>query len=246
VDAADVDRLGRAIARVRSGIADACARSGRTPDSVTLVAVTKSFPIEVVRAAADLGLRAFGENHADDLARKAAAVTAQWHYLGKLQTGTAPRVADWADLIHSGEPGRALERVVNRAARQGRRVRCLLQVDFTGHRQGVDPHAAADAAASVTAVEGVELVGLMTLPPFDPDPESARPFFRRLHDLRDGLRARWPQLAELSMGMSGDYEVAVEEGATMVRVGTALFGARPGGRPPSSVEGSGGSRPGGN
>jgi PLP dependent protein len=225
--------LSTAIADVRGRIGRACERSGREPDEVTLVAVTKSFPVATVRAAAAAGLEDFGENHASELARKAQAVPARWHFIGKLQAGTAPRVADHANVIHSGEPGRAIERVAHRAAREGRRLRCLLQVDFTGRRQGVDPEAIDVAVEHMAALDGIELAGLMTMPPFTEDLDATRGFFRKLRDLRDRLRANWPEMAELSMGMSGDYEVAVEEGATMVRVGTALFGVRPRGRTPS-------------
>jgi pyridoxal phosphate enzyme (YggS family) len=219
--------LSNAIDRVREGIASACERSGRAPATVTLVAVTKSVPVTAVRAAAALGLEDFGENYASELARKAQAVPARWHFIGKLQAGTAPRVADHANVIHSGEPGRAIERVAHRAAREGRRLRCLLQVDFTGRRQGVDPLEVDVAVERMAALEGMELAGLMTLPPFTEDTDTTRGFFRKLRELRDRLRADRPEVAELSMGMSSDYEVAVEEGATMVRVGTALFGVRP-------------------
>jgi uncharacterized pyridoxal phosphate-containing UPF0001 family protein len=130
-------------------------------------------------------------------------------------------------VVHSAEPGRALERLAARAASQGRALPCLLQVDFTGRRQGVEPEEASDAVEKCAALDGLHLVGLMTLPPWTGDPEDTRPYFARLRALRDQIRQAHPAVAELSMGMSGDYEVAVEEGATMVRVGTALFGARP-------------------
>jgi pyridoxal phosphate enzyme (YggS family) len=230
MDSSPSGTLPEAIDAVRQRIARACDRSGRAPDAVTLVAVTKSFPVAVVKAAAALGLEEFGENYASELARKAQAVPATWHFIGKLQAGTAPRVADHANVIHSGEPGRAIERVAHRAAREGRRLRCLVQIDFTGRRQGVDPQEIDAAVNAMTAVDGIQLVGLMTLPPFTEDREGTRVYFRALRELRDRLRSTWPEMAELSMGMSGDYEVAVEEGATMVRVGTALFGVRPRGR----------------
>jgi PLP dependent protein len=229
-----VAELSKAIDLVRERIGRASERSGRAPEAVTLIAVTKSLPVATVRAAAAVGLADFGENHASQLARKAQAVPARWHFIGKLQAGTAPRVADHADVIHSGEPGRAIERVAHRAAREGRRLRCLIQVDFTGRRQGVDPEEVDVALERMAALGGIELAGLMTMPPFTEDLDTTRLSFRRLRELRDRLRADWPELAELSMGMSGDYEVAVEEGATMVRVGTALFGVRPRGRLPST------------
>ena len=229
--------LSDALDRVREGIAAACHRSGRTADSVTLVAVTKSFPVEVVQTAAALGLEDFGENHAGELAAKSAVVRARWHFLGKLQAGTAPRVADHANVIHSGEPGRGLARVAHRVARAGTRIPCLVQVDFTGQRQGVDPDDLEHAVQDISELNGIDVVGLMTLPPWTEDPEATRAFFRRLRELRDRLRTDHPSIVDLSMGMSHDYEVAVEEGATMVRVGTALFGVRPRGRPAPRVEG---------
>jgi pyridoxal phosphate enzyme (YggS family) len=222
--------LARAVEQVRRSIARACERSDRRPGEVTLIAVTKTHPVELVRAAAALGLEDFGENHASDLARKAEAVPGRWHFIGKLQAGTAPKVADHAAVIHSGEPGRALERVAHRVAQAGRGIRCLLQVDFTGQRQGVLPDDLDEAVVRASRLDGLVLAGLMTLPPWTGDPEATREFFRRLRQMRDRLRATWPGLDELSMGMSEDYAVAVEEGATMVRVGTALFGPRSPGR----------------
>jgi PLP dependent protein len=222
--------LSTAIGAIRERIAGACARSGRAPEAVTLVAVTKSVPIATIEAAAALGVEDFGENYASELARKAQAIPARWHFIGMLQAGTAPRVADNASVVHSGEPGRAIERVAHRAAREGRNLRCLLQVDFTGRRQGVAPQEIDAAVDAMAALDGIQVVGLMTLPPFTEDLEETRGHFRRLRELGDRVRSVWPEMAELSMGMSADYEVAVEEGATMVRVGTALFGVRPRGR----------------
>jgi uncharacterized pyridoxal phosphate-containing UPF0001 family protein len=137
-------------------------------------------------------------------------------------------VADHADVVHSAEPGHALQMLGRRrSAGRAEPVPVLIEVDFTGHRQGVAPEDLAAAAGAVAATEGVALRGVMTIAPPDPDPEAARPWFARLRDLRDGLLRRFPDAGEISMGMSLDYEVAVEEGATMVRVGTAVFGPRP-------------------
>jgi len=235
--------LREAIDRVRGGIQRASARAGRRSNEVVLVAVTKTVPIEAIRLARGAGLEHLAENHANELAEKAPQVPATWHFVGKLQTGTAPRVADHADVVHSAEPGRALEQVAARAARSGKQIRCLVQVDFTGRRQGVSPEEVEGFLRTAESLAGIELVGLMTLPPWTDDPEATRPWFTRLRELRDQLRERWDGLAELSMGMSGDYEVAVEEGATMVRVGTALFGPRPPGRVPDSDVSPGGRGP---
>jgi pyridoxal phosphate enzyme (YggS family) len=215
------------VERVRAGIRAACARTGRPEQDVVLVAVTKTVAIPTIRLAAEAGIQDFGENYAGELAEKEAAVPGRWHFIGRLQRGNAARIAEHADVIHSAEPGRALALVAHRVAGRGEEVPCLLQVDFTGRRHGVAPEDVARAFREVETLAGIRPVGLMTLPPWTADPEEARSYFARLRDLRDSLRATWPEARELSMGMSGDYEVAVEEGATMVRVGTALFGERP-------------------
>jgi pyridoxal phosphate enzyme (YggS family) len=220
--------LSAAIERVRTRIAEACERVGRHPSEVTLVAVTKTVPIARVAEARDAGIGDFAENYANELAEKASAVDARWHFIGKLQSGTAAKVADAASVLHSAEPGRALERVAGRAERAGRSLDCLVEIDFTGRRQGLLPDPDEVAGFLRTAAEwpSLRVVGLMTIPPPTADPEGARVHFRRLRTLRDALRTNAPELTELSMGMSADYPVAVEEGATMVRVGTALFGQR--------------------
>jgi PLP dependent protein len=215
------------IALVRARISEACRRSGRSVSEVALVAATKTVPIDVVRRAHQAGIDHFAENYAKDLAAKAPVVPATWHFIGKLQRGTAARVAEHAEVIHSAEPGEALRRVGERAARLGRSISCLVQVDFTGERQGVRPEEVDGFLSAIEGRPGIRLAGLMTLPPLMSDREAVRPYFRRLRVLRDTLVRDRPEVRELSIGMSGDYEVAVEEGATMVRVGTALFGPRP-------------------
>jgi len=219
--------LRHAIDDVRSRITLACDRAGRQPNDVVLVAVTKRVPPDVVASAFGAGLMDFGENYASELSVKAPQIAATWHFLGALQRGTAGRVSGLADVIHSVAPGDALPRVARRAAEEGRTIRCLVQIDFIGARHGATPDEAEGVVANAVSLAGVEAVGLMTIPPLAGSAEAARPFFARLRALRDRLGERWPQIRELSMGMSADYEVAVEEGATMVRVGTALFGPRP-------------------
>ncbi len=232
-------RLQRSLDEVRSRLAEACRRAGRDPGEVRLIAATKTVPAEVIAVAWEVGVQDFAENYASELAEKAGAVPgARWHFIGRLQRGTAAKVADHAAVIHSGEPGTGLEHVAGRAAANGRTIECLVQVDLTGtagaapgERQGVDPAGLEPFLRHTGKLDGIRLAGLMTLPPFDPDPEAARAYFARLRELRDGLRDRFPGLEELSMGMSVDYTVAAEEGATMVRVGTALFGPRTEGQP---------------
>jgi pyridoxal phosphate enzyme (YggS family) len=217
-----------AIGTVRARIAAACGRSGRDPGDVALIGATKTVPVETIAEAMAADLTVFAENYVRELAAKAAVLPeARWHFVGRLQTGTVARVADLADTVQSAEPGTALSKLSRRAESAGRVVPCLVQVDLTGRRQGVDPEEVTRFMAEASTLTGIRLVGLMTVPPFTPDPEDARAFFARLRELRDRLVPTWPTLRELSMGMSADFEIAVEEGATMVRVGTALFGERP-------------------
>jgi pyridoxal phosphate enzyme (YggS family) len=226
IDSAD---LRRNLERVRAGIAAAAARAGRDPAEVSIVAVSKGQPAAAIRFAAQAGVTDVGENYVNELATKRDELGGggvRWHYVGALQSSTAHRVADLAEVVHSVGSMHAAERLGARAQRHGRRIQALIQVDFPGGRNGVAPDEVGDAVGRLRGLPGIELAGLMTLPPNAPDPEDARPYFRRLRELRDRAGdAR--DLRELSMGMSGDYEVAVEEGATMVRIGTALFGPRP-------------------
>jgi PLP dependent protein len=221
--------LKRNLAEVRTRIERAAERSGRTAADVTLVAVTKTLRSETVRLANEIGIRDFGENYANELSEKRPiSPDARWHFIGVLQSHTANRVAELADVVHSAAPGRALERLARRAAATERTIPVLLQVDEAGRGHGVTPEGAEAAIEELSVLSGVEPVGLMSLPPPPASPEDSRPYFVRLRELRDDLRKRFGDLVELSMGMSLDYEIAVEEGATMVRVGTALFGPRPG------------------
>jgi PLP dependent protein len=212
---------------VRLAIAEACARAGRREDEVTIIGVTKTVPVARVAAVRSLGLLDLGENRAADLASKAEQVPARWHFLGPLQQGSAHRVAAFADVVHSAAPGHGLARLSRAAERSGRTVDCLVQVDVTGRRHGVPPEGVADAATEVASLPGLRLVGLMTIPPMGSSPDDARPVFALLRGLREELLSGHAGAVELSMGMSADYPVAVEEGATMVRIGTGLFGPRP-------------------
>jgi pyridoxal phosphate enzyme (YggS family) len=204
---------------------------GRSPEDVTLIAATKGVSVPLIQQARAAGVGHFGENYARDLAVKAVVVDATWHFIGKLQRGTARRVADHADVVHSAERGGGLAALSRGAMAGGREVPCLVQVDFTGRRQGESPEEVAAFLQASADLAGIRIHGLMTIPPPTADPEDARPYFRRLRELRDEMIERWSGVRELSMGMSADFEIGVEEGATMVRVGTALFGPRPIARP---------------
>jgi pyridoxal phosphate enzyme (YggS family) len=228
VSASDlVPTIAARVATIRRGVARACERSGRDPNAVRIVAAAKTVDPSAIAAARDAGVRDVGENYVSELRSKAAAVDGvTWHFIGTLQSGSAHRVAELADVVHCVVPGHAAQRLARRAASAGRTIPVMIEVDFAGRGTGVPADGAAEAADRLTALEGVELVGLMTLPPMPEVAEDARPYFARLRDLLGRLSEGHPGMRELSMGMSLDYEVAVEEGATMVRVGSALFGAR--------------------
>ena len=222
-----IERFAERLEAVRSRVRDAAARASRDPREVRIVGVTKTIAPERIRVAYDAGIRDLGENYVTELrAKQPLFPEATWHFIGTLQAGSARHVARHADVVQTLAPGSAVERLSARLATLERSLPCLVEVDLTGDRPGVPP---ADLAAFVQRARelpGIRVTGLMTLPPADSDPEAARPFFRRLRDLRDGLRESHPEVLDLSMGMSLDYEVAVEEGATMVRLGTVLFGER--------------------
>ena len=231
----DREHVAANVEEVRARIARAAETAGRDPTEVRLIAVAKTIPPEPVRWAVEAGVTDVGENYAQELRTKRAAIPgARWHYVGTLSSGGARAVADLADVVHSVAGERATRRLAGRAARAGKVLDALLEVDLTGERSGVAPEDTATFADLVVGLDGLRLIGLMTIPPIASDPEASRPYFAKLRALRDDLRERHPEVLESSMGMSLDYEVAVEEGATMVRIGTALFGprSRPGGSEP--------------
>jgi pyridoxal phosphate enzyme (YggS family) len=223
------------VAAVRERIARASARAGRRAEEVTLVAVSKTFPAEAVRDGFAAGLRHFGENRVQEAEAKAEALAdlradgMVWHLVGHLQTNKARKAAALFDRIHSVDGLELAQRLEHAAAEQGRTLWALAQVDLAGERTkfGLDEARLFPALEALRGFKALRVMGLMTLPPFAEDPERARPYFRRLRELRDKALAEGSLLgSELSMGMSHDLEVAVEEGATLVRVGSALFGPR--------------------
>jgi pyridoxal phosphate enzyme (YggS family) len=228
------DHIPRNLARVRERIADAAGRAGRKPEDVRLIAVSKTHPIDAVRAAADAGQVDFGENKVQEALQKiarSADTRLRWHLIGHLQSNKARKAAAAVSAIHAIDSIDLLKRVDEAAGEAGRTVDVLIQVDLalegTKHGAGVaDVPAIVNAAAGYTAAR---LIGLMLLPPLAANPEDARPWFARLRALRDELvdsGVPADRLRELSMGMSHDFEVAIAEGATLVRVGTAIFGER--------------------
>ena len=222
------------LAEIRARIADAAGRAGRSPDDVRLIAVSKTHPIDAVRAAAEVGQRDFGENKVQEALQKIAQSTdnrLKWHLIGHLQSNKARKAAGAANAIHAIDSVELLQRIDQAAADAGRTVEVLIQVDLAleDTKFGAPVTAVATIVQAAANCTAARLAGLMLLPPIAENPEDARPWFARLRALRDellesGVAAE--RLRELSMGMSHDFEVAVEEGATMVRVGTAIFGER--------------------
>jgi pyridoxal phosphate enzyme (YggS family) len=217
---------------VRRRIAAAAGRAARAPEEITLIGVSKTMPAERVREAIAAGLTDLGENRVQEAREKIAAIEeeARWHLVGHLQGNKANLAARLFNCIHSIDTPDLLRRLETAVAREGRSIEALVQVDLAGEESkfGADEAALENILTEAEGCRSVAVRGLMILPPFDPDPESARPWFRRLRALLEEARERHPalELRHLSMGMTGDFEVAIEEGATMVRVGTALFGAR--------------------
>ena len=220
---------------VRAKIARAASRAGRDPASVRLIAVSKTFSSDHVRAAASCGQLDFGENKVQEAQQK-IEVTRDlgliWHLIGHLQSNKARKAGTLFDCVHSIDDPRLVGIVDQAASQAGRTVDLLIQVDLAGEatKHGLRPDELMPVVDAADHCRSARLAGLMLLPPASQDPEQARPFFAALRRLRDELIDRGvpsSRLTELSMGMSHDFEIAVEEGATMVRVGSAIFGARP-------------------
>lgn len=223
------------LADVRARLAAAAQRSGRNPDEVRLIAISKTHPAAVIRQAIESGAADLGENRVQEADGKIAEIGREhvrWHLVGHLQANKARRAVNLFDVIHSLDTVDLAQRLDRLCAEEGRAsLPVLIQVDL-GHEEtksGIDESELTHMVDSLGPLTHLKLIGLMTLPPFFDDPEQSRPFFRRLRELRDELNQRGAfgdGTGELSMGMTHDFEVAVEEGATMVRIGTAIFGER--------------------
>lgn len=226
----DQQQLAKRLAGVNEAIAAAATRVGRDPASVDLLAVSKRHPVEVVRAAIAVGLTHFGENFAQELSQKRELIDddVQWHFIGKLQRNKVKMLVGVVDLIHAVDSERLANAISRRAEAVGVRQRVLLSVNVAGEesKSGVSMAAAAELLQHIRGLESVVCDGLMAMPPLAEDPEQNRRHFRAVTALRDELRTSENPLPVLSMGTSGDFAVAVEEGATLVRVGTAIFGPR--------------------
>ena len=222
---------------VRERIVAAARRSGRNPEEITLMAVSKAFPPVSIREAYAAGLRVFGENRVQEFAGKAGALRdlqdAKWHLIGHLQSNKAAKAAELFSAIDSVDSARLAERLNAAAQSAGKTLAVLIEINVGGEeaKSGVAPGSGELEQIFLGAPDWKNLAirGLMTVPPYTEDPEGARPFFRQLRELHDQIAARrLPALLmeALSMGMSHDFEVAIEEGSTCVRVGTAIFGER--------------------
>ena len=226
------------LAEIQAKINAAALRAHRNPEDITLVGVTKTVPPQQIRDAYDAGLRIFGENRVQEFATKAAALRdlqdAEWHMIGHLQTNKAARAAELFAHVDSVDSLRLAQKLNSAAAEVGKKLPVLIEINIAGEaaKSGV----AADSAALEEILEAahqlssLEIRGLMTVPPYHDEPEQSRAYFRKMRDLVAQIASRKlpaVRMEVLSMGMSHDFEVAIEEGATCVRVGTAIFGDRP-------------------
>jgi pyridoxal phosphate enzyme (YggS family) len=221
------------IAEVRSHIAAAAERGGRNPDQITLVAVSKTRPVELVKLAYNLGVVDFGENRVQEALPKIVEFHPQdirWHMIGHLQSNKASKVVGAFDCVHSVDSLHLAQVLDRHAEEHSVRLPILLQVNIAGEesKEGMTPADVPSLARQIVTLPHLEVQGLMTIAPLVADPEEVRPLFRALRSLRDRLRDELPQSSwhHLSMGMTDDYVVAIEEGATIVRVGRAIFGQR--------------------
>ncbi len=230
------------IVRVQEQIAAAARRAARNPAEITLMGVSKTFPVERIREAHAAGLRVFGENRVQEFAAKADALRdlrdAEWHLIGHLQTNKAAKATELFDAVDSVDSVRMAEKLNACAESAGKTLSVLIEINVGGEqaKSGVAPNSDEQSSDELEKIlrgaprwGNLNIHGLMTVPPYTEDPEGSRPYFRQLRQIRDSIAARnLPQItmAALSMGMSHDFEVAIEEGATCVRVGTAIFGER--------------------
>jgi PLP dependent protein len=227
------------IAVIRERMESAARRAGRSPSDISLMAVSKMHPAERIREAYEAGLRLFGENRVQEFAGKAPALSdlssAKWHMIGHLQTNKAAKATELFTAVDSIDSAKLAERLDAAARKLGKYIKVLIEINVGGEaaKSGVAPESREldDLLQDVPQFEALEFCGLMTVPPFTEDPEGARPFFRRVRELRDAIAARklpGIRMDVLSMGMSHDFEVAIQEGSSCVRVGTAIFGERSG------------------
>ena len=225
----DVLAIRRRLEQVQERVIRACQRAGRREKEITLVAVTKTFPITTIVAGIEAGIQDFGENKAQELHTKVSGMPAEacrWHMIGHLQRNKAQIAARYAFLFHALDSLRLAHRLARCAEQAGRVLPCLVQVNVSGEmtKFGLAPEAVAGMLDALQAQSYLRIIGLMTLASPAEDPETIRPQCRHLRRILDA--SPYPEMTVLSMGMSGDFEVAIEEGATHIRVGSAIFGPR--------------------
>ncbi len=226
--------IAESLENIRGRIANTCLRAGRDPAEVTLVAVAKTFPAERIKEALAAGVGDIGENYVQELNDKRhslASESIRWHFIGHLQRNKVRVIAPWIAMIHSVDNAGLAREIDARAEQAGRVIDCLIEVNTTDEESkfGVRPSDALKLVSELQGLRAIRLDGFMTIGPFLPDPEGSRPMFRTLRQLRESARSMGQENApmrQLSMGMTGDFEVAIEEGATLVRIGTAIFGSR--------------------
>ncbi len=223
------------VLEVRESIAVAARKAGRSPDTVTLIAVSKTFPPDAIKEAIEAGLTVFGENRIQEarpkiqeLSKYTMTRSVSWHFIGHLQRNKARFGVRIFDMIHSVDSLKLSEELNREAEKLEKHQKILLQVKLSDEeaKHGVSHDSLSELIEKTITLTHLRIEGLMTMPPYFEDAEKARPYYRRLREIRDSLEKGGVRLPELSMGMSNDYAIAIEEGATMVRVGTALFGER--------------------
>jgi hypothetical protein len=221
------------LAHLHQQITEACRRANRGTNEVGLMAVSKMHPVEMIAEAYAAGQRLFGENRVQEFQEKSPHIRnltdAKFHLIGSLQSNKTTKAAELFDAIDAVDSLKIAQRLNTAAAALGKKLPLLVEVKLSHEesKHGLSPKELPELLAAINELESIETVGLMTVPPWSEDAEVARPYFRELRKLRDQSAARFPRVTQLSMGMSNDFTVAIEEGSTCIRVGTAIFGRRP-------------------
>ena len=225
--------ISECLAEVKTRIADAAKRAGRKPEDILLIAVTKGVRVDRIREAIDAGAHNLGESRVQEAIPKISTLgkTVSWHFIGHLQKNKVKYIVGEVDLIHSVDSIELSEEISRRAQKRGVVQDVLLEINISGEKGkfGVLPSEVSDTVKAITKFKDISLKGIMTVPPYSDNPEDSRPYFRRMREMRDEIvrTGLSPQdFRELSIGMSSDFEIGIEEGATLVRIGTAIFGQR--------------------
>ncbi len=218
------------VKEVINEIQETALKSGRNPEEIRLLAATKSVPPERILEAIEAGIRIIGENYVQEAQKKYELIgpRVSWHMIGRLQTNKAKYAVRLFEVIHSLDSLKLAQELQKAAERQGKKVKVMIQVNLSGEitKGGISPDKVKELSERVLEFPNLELIGLMTIPPYSENPEDSRPFFRKLRELKEKLNREGFPLTELSMGMSNDFKVAIEEGATILRIGTLIFGPR--------------------